>query len=1023
MKKRFFVAIMLIFAMVGSSFAQERTLTGTVTSAEDGLSLPGVSVVVKGTSIGTMTNASGQYTITVPADAQTLVFSFVGMQTQEVVIGSSSVIDVVLQVSVEELEEVVVTALGITKDEKSLGYSVSEVSGGNFVEARETNIANSLVGRVAGVNVSKQSTGPAGSSRVVIRGNTSITGNNQPLYVVDGVPIDNTQLGAAGMWGGSDRGDGISSLNPDDIESLSVLKGGSAAALYGSRASNGVILITTKSGKKTTGINVEFNSNYTFDQAVSFLDYQTEYGQGTKGIKPTNIATASQSGYGNCNLHTQSFGAKMDGSSVIQFDGVSRPYSYAGNPMDQFYRTGGTFTNTVSVLGGGENANFRVSASDLSNESVIPNAGMRKNTFNVNTNFKLGRVSGSVTGTYVLEDVKNSPMTADAPRNSNSSLRWWPTSVPVNIAEGDPDKPGADPETGFELLPSYNTWGGNPYWAAYQSVTDRTKDRMLGNARLRYDPTDWLYIQGRIGMDRFNTTRTDITPTGQGYRIDGTMGLRYQQFSETNNELIAGLDKVLDMGLGINAMVGGNMMERIMDTENQGGTTFAIPFFHSIQNTVNRSQSVTTLKEGINSVFYSAEVSYNSIYLTTTGRQDWFSTLDGASIFYPSVSLSAVLSDLIDMPVFDFLKVRGAWSQVGGATSPYSTSFSYGLGNPHLGNAQGSITGTAVPNLELVPLLATEIEFGADVRIFEGRLGIDFAYYDRKTEDDILRIALTQATGFRSTMVNIGEVTNKGIELLITGEIIKQSNFGWSTSFNIANNKSKVVELVDPETDDEQMRTAEGRSRVHYIYQVEGLPYGQIMARDYERDDDGNIVLDANGLPVVGELITWGSGVAPTTGGWLNNFKYKNFVADLLIDYQFGGYIASGTSMGAYATGLHKNTLVGRDVGIGIVSHEDLNLYYERISASIGGQTVYKSDYIKFRQLSVGYNFPSAMLDRMKVFKGLTLSIVGRNLWIIHKKTDNIDPEANYNPGNSQGLEFGGYPSIRSFGFNLNAKF
>ncbi|MCD4737371.1 MAG: SusC/RagA family TonB-linked outer membrane protein, partial [Bacteroidales bacterium] len=709
MKKHFFVTFMLIFSLVGSLFAQERAITGTITSAEDGLSLPGVNVLVKGTSIGVMTNADGQYTITVPSDAQTLEFSYIGMIPQEVVIGSSSVIDVVLQLSVQALDEVVVTALGIRKTEKSLGYSVTEVSGDNFVEARETNIANSLVGRVAGVNVSKQATGPAGSSRVIIRGNTSLTGNNQPLYIVDGVPIDNRNLGAAGMWGGTDKGDGISSLNPDDIETMSVLKGGSAAALYGSRASNGVILITTKSGKKSKGLSVEVNSNYTFDKGVSYLDYQTEYGQGTKGHAPTNLAEANQDGPGGANLHTQSFGGILNDASVIQFDGVSRPYSYAGDPMDQFYRTGSTFTNTVSLLGGNEAANFRVSASDLSNESIIPNSGLKKNTFNVNTNFKLSKFSGSIAGTYIMEDVKNSPRVNDVPRNVNMAIRYWPTSVPVNIAEGDPDKIGADPVTGLELLPSYNTWGGNPYWAAYQSVNDRTKDRMLGNMRLRYDPTDWLFIQGRMGLDKYFTSITDITPTGQAYSPAGSMALQFREYTQTNNELIIGLDKALDMGLGINAMVGANMMESSMEYRAQNGSVFAIPFFHSIQNTTNKSHSVSQVNDGINSVFYSAEVSYNSIYLTTTGRQDWFSTLDGASIFYPSVSLSAVVSDMVDISAIDFLKVRGAWSQVGGATTPYATSFNYALGNPHLGNAQGYINGNVVPNKELVPLLATEI--------------------------------------------------------------------------------------------------------------------------------------------------------------------------------------------------------------------------------------------------------------------------------------------------------------------------
>ena len=322
-----------------------------------------------------------------------------------------------------------------------------------------------------------------------------------------------------------------------------------------------------------------------------------------------------------------------------------------------------------------------------------------------------------------------------------------------------------------------------------------------------------------------------------------------------------------------------------------------------------------------------------------------------------------------------------------------------------------------------MPLVATEWEIGTDMRFIGGRLGIDFAYYDRTTEDDILNVNLTYASGYQSTKVNIGEVTNKGIELLITGEIVKQNNFNWSTSFNYANNISEVVELVDPENDEERLQTGRGRSLVHWIYQVEGMPYGQIMANDYLRDEGGNILLDDNGLVQLGELMPWGSGVAPTTGGWSNNFRFKNFVADFLIDYQFGGYIASGTSMGAYAAGLHKNTLVGRGVGLGVVAPEDLNLYYERIANQIGGETVYKSDYVKLRQLSVGYNFPRAMMDKTKVFKGLSLSFVSRNLWVMYKATDNIDPEANYNSGNSQGLEFGGYPSTRSFGFNLNAKF
>jgi TonB-linked SusC/RagA family outer membrane protein len=1024
MKKRSVILIMLIFSMVGSSFAQERTIKGTVTSAEDGLSLPGVNVVVKGTSIGAVTDAKGQYSIAVPSDAQTLVFSFIGMQSQEVAIGNSGVIDVPLKVSAEALQEVIVTALGIRKNEKSIGYSVTRVAGSEFVQARETNVGNALVGRIAGVSVAKPVTGAAGSSRIVIRGSSSISGNNQPLIVIDGVPMDNQNLGNAGMWGGSDGGDGISSINPDDIETMTVLKGGSAAAIYGSLASNGAILITTKSGKNSNGISVEFNSNYTIEKAVSYLDWQTEYGQGSKGHAPETLTEARQDGPGGANLHLQSFGGKLDGHSVINWDGVMRPYSYAGNAQDAFYERGSTFTNTLAVTGGNENANFRMSASDLKSESVIPNAPMRRTTFAANTNFKKGKVSGGLSGTYMLEDVQNATIVADVPQNTNTPVVWWTTSVPISTVKGDPDKPGADPVTGMELLPTNDIWGGNPWWAAYQAVNDRKKDRMIGSAMLRYDPTEWLYLQVRMGLDKYNRSITQITPTGQGYSPTGDYRQTQQQYGQTNNEILVGFNKALDMGLGINAFAGGNMMKKKMDTEELYGSTFAIPFFHSLMNTVNPSRGLGTIQSGINSVYYSAEFSYKSIYLTTTGRQDWFSTLDGKAIFYPSVSLSAVLSDLVNMPVFDFLKLRTAWSQVGGATSsPYSTSFSYALGTPHNGFAQGSISNGGVPNNGLRPLTSNEYEFGADMRFFGNRLGIDVTYYNRKSNDDILNVLLAPTTGYNSTQMNIGEVTNKGIELLITGTIIKQSNFEWKSSLNFTNNKSKVVNLLDPEINDEKLQVDNSRTFVHWIYQVEGLPYGQVTVYDFLKDESGEKIVDVNGMPQKGDLVHLGPGTAPTFGGWSNNFRYKNFIADFLIDYQFGGWIGSGTDFGGIAAGLSKYTLPGRDVGIGTVSAADVNTYYEFISDNIGIASAFQSDFIKLRQVSVGYNVPLAVLNKAKVIKGLTISLVARNFWIIMKKTDNIDPESNYQNGNNQGLEFGGLPSIRSMGFNLNAKF
>lgn len=1025
MKKRFFVSIMLIFAMVVSSFAQDRTIKGKVTSAEDGVSLPGVNVIVKGTTVGTVTDGSGQYTITVPSDAQALVFSFIGMQTKEVAVGSSGVIDAVLEVAAESLQEVVVTAFGIKRSEKAIGYSVSQVAGSSFVQARETNIGNALVGKIAGVSVSKPSTGASGSSRIVIRGSTSVSGNNQPVIVLDGVPMDNQNLGNAGEWGGSDGGDGISSINPDDIETMTVLKGGSAAALYGSQASNGAILITTKSGKNAKGISVDFNSNYTLEKAVSYLDWQKEYGQGNKGHAPTSLTEARQYGPGGANLHQQSFGGKLNGSPVICFDGVMRPYSYAGNAQDAFYEPGHTFTNTLAIQGGNETANFRISASNLANQGVIPNAPMTRTTFSVNNNFKKGKLSGSLTGTYSLENVKNAPHIGDVP-NANGQAAWWVTSYPITLIKGDPNKPGADPATGMELIPSNDVWGGNPWWTAYQIVNDRKKDRVIGNASLRYDPTDWLYIQGRMGIDKWNRSATSITPTGQSFSPTGSISLSYTQFAETNNELIVGFNKTFDMGVGINGFAGGNMMHLINESQNLSGSAFAIPFFHVLSNTTSSTTRTYGYSEsGVNSAYYSAELSYKSIYLTTTGRQDWFSVLDGKGIFYPSVALSGVLSDMIDLPAFDYLKLRTAWSQVGGANvQPYSTAFSYGLGTSHNGYAQGYIANGSVPNKGLKPLVTNEYEVGADMRFFGNRLGIDVTYYNRQSKDDILNVSLTDVTGFTNTPMNIGEVSNKGVELLITGTIIQQSDFEWKTTFNITNNKSEVINLLDKEVDNEKMLTGQSRTFVHYIYQMEGKPYGQLTVYDFLKDANGNILQDANGIPQKSaEMVPLGPGTAPTFGGWSNNFRYKNFVADFLIDYQFGGWIGSGTNFGGIAAGLSKYTLPGRETGIGTLAAADVNTYYEYISDNIGIASAYKSDFIKLRQVSFGYNFPAAILGKTKVVKGLTLSLVGRNLWIIMKKADNIDPESNFNNGNNQGLEYAGYPSVRSFGFNLNAKF
>ncbi len=518
MRKRLLVLLMLT-ASVSYVWAQRKSAEQLrMLKMED--SLPGVNVLVKGTTIGTVTDIDGNYTITTSGDNPVLTFSSIGYATQDVTVNNRSTIDFALEPDVQQLTEVVVTALGIERDKKALSYSVEEVAGESFQEAREINLANSLAGKVAGVNVSNIASGPAGSSRVIIRGNVSLGGNNQPLYVVDGVPMDNSGFGQAGLWGGSDEGDGTSSINPDDIENISVLKGANAAALYGSRASNGVILITTKSGKDRPGIGVDFNSNFVFEDMFDLFDLQTQYGQGSQGRVPTTGAEAFD-------FSTGDWGGRLDGSLVPQFDGVERPYSYVGDNFNSFYRTGTTFTNTIGFSGGSETQRVRLNFSRLDNQSIIPNSGFTRNNVTLSYNGKYAdRITVTSKVLYSNENAQNRPRISDSPGNAPQGLLRLPNNYDVDDLRGDPNKLGAVPEgvtlpdgkgPGEEYQISNDLWNQNPWWAAHQFENDDIRDRIITSNVVRFDVTDFLYAQGRFSMDWYTRRETDITPFGTGY--------------------------------------------------------------------------------------------------------------------------------------------------------------------------------------------------------------------------------------------------------------------------------------------------------------------------------------------------------------------------------------------------------------------------------------------------------------------------------------------------------------------------
>jgi TonB-linked SusC/RagA family outer membrane protein len=1051
----------------------QQTITGKVLD-DTKQPLPGVNVLLKGTTTGTATDINGSYSIQAPNGTSTLVFSAIGFVTEEVPINNRSTIDVSMVPDIKSLNEVVVTALGVERETKALGYTVTEVAGASLTQARENNVANALVGRVAGVNVSSVASGPAGSSRVVIRGNKSLQGNNQPLYVIDGIPMDNSNFGQAGVWGGADRGDGMASINPDDIESMTVLKGASAAALYGARAANGVINITTKKGSARKGIGVEFNSNYVFERINNQTDLQEEFGMGTyqrtdpndptspfAAIKPSTV----QQAYDNTG---NTWGPRFDGSPVMHFDGVTRPYTHAGNNWNRFYETGSTWTNTLALTGGGENQSFRFSVSDLRSKAVVPNSGFDRFNVSLATNGKFGkRLTFNAKVLYSHEKADNRPSLSDSPNNAFQSIYRMGGNINVLDLKGDPDKLGAIPAgTDPSLLAVYgktageeyqwfnDNWTQNPYWAAYHYSVDDERDRVIPSAQLRYNLTDFLYVSARAGMDWYSRRDQTITPQGTGHTRGGAMNEGTDMVREINLESTLGFDKTFGK-FTVNAFIGANRMRRKSERLNLNGNGFNVPFFEAINNSVTRTFDFGTSQSGINSIFGSAELGYGGyLYLTATGRRDWFSVLNPEinDITYPSIGGSFVFTEAFNgLPTWlSFGKVRASWAQVGNVTvGAYQTNNTYSLlGATHLGVPMGSFSTAggnngSIPNPNLLPLTSSEFEIGTDLRFLDDRLGLEFTYYSQKTTDDILNATISRASGFGSTLVNVGELTNKGIEALISATPVRGA-LTWDISVNLARNRNKVIKLIEGNS---ELIVEEPRTRTVFVKHIVGQPFGVITGFVQKTSPDGQPVFEANGAPVQSEKMeVLGNGLPDWTGGINNAFTFKNFHFDFLVDFKLGGEIYSGTNVRLTQWGLHKQTLQGREGNEPIVVNGVIqngkdasgNPVYEPFTKTLTPQEArnywsqtgerrqdhftYDASFLKLRQLTFGYNFPSSLITKTP-FSNLRLSFVARNLAILWKKTDNIDPESSYSSGNGQGLDYFAMPRTRSFGFNLSVGF
>ena len=1022
-------------AQVSDKQINQQLISGKVISQVDGLPIISATIYVKGNrNFSTVTDEQGFFTLKLPQDKSTLIVSYMGFDNKEVNISANEKDLVVSLIEAENmLNQVIITALGVKKSTKAVTNSVTELKGTDFAKSKEVSIANALVGKIAGVNATSTSTGANGSSRVVIRGNGSLNGNNQPMYVVNDLPLDNTQLNLPMIGNGErmnvDRGDGISGINPDDIKSITILKGGTAAALYGSMAANGVILIRTKTGTAQKGIGVEYNSNYTVETPSIKPDWQYEYGQGQLGMKPVTEAEALATG-------RWSWGAKIDGSDVIQFDGVKRPYVAQRNNIKNFYRMGETFTNTLALTGGSEIATGRLSFSNMENKSIVPNSDFNRKTINLASELNLTSwLHLDAVVQYNNEQSNNRPTVSDAESNPN-----WGTYMIANTVDIRSLGNGYD-ENGIEMPWNPVPIASNPLFVVNKIKNYDTKDRFISMLNLKVNVTPELFLQGRVGQDLTNYKFFGYLPLTTLNNPIGYVQSNKVNLINRNSELSLNYNKKdIYKDISLNAIVGLNSKTNLRDEEAVNGSGMTLPDFYSLSNFSTLNYSYPYGKTKTNSVYGALDLDYkNLVYLSLTGRQDWFSTLspENNTIFYPSVGTSIILSEIVPMPSWiSFAKLRSSWAQVGGATpEPYVLNNSYSIRQGgHIGQQLQGLTGTRVANSGLSPLTSTTIEIGTDLSFFNNKLYLDFAWYNRATTNDIVESTISPASGFNSALLNIGKMRNKGIELLLSAKAIRTDNFSWETSINGSYNKNVVESLADGV---ESLTMASSVNGYVTITSDVGGPYSIIKGYKPLLDASGNKVYNVSGgsaTLVQGPLEKLGEGVHPVGIGFNNDFKYKNFNFSFLIDGKFGGSLYSGTNLYGTRMGLTKLTLEGRESGLPIsgvdrsgnpvnmtIAPADLRTYYDGFR-NISSEFVYDASFVKLRQVILGYQLPLEKISFLSKVNSITVSFVARNLFILYKKTPGIDPESVFSAGNAQGVEQFGVPRTRSYGLNLSVK-
>lgn len=1062
------ILTLLLVLVVQLTFAQEKTISGTVAD-DTGLPLPGVNIIIQGTSTGTQSDFDGNYTIEA-AQGQTLVYSYVGFETQEVAVGASNKINVTLKAG-SVLDEVVVTALGISREKQSLGYSTQQVEGEDISTVKGNNFTNALSGKVSGLQI-RRNNNMGGSTNVVIRGNTSLTGDNQALFVVDGVPISNRNTNDAqqGQARGNyyDYGNAAADINPDDIESINVLKGAAASALYGSRAANGVIIITTKKGKKSKGLGVTINSNATvgFIDKSTFAEYQDQYGPGYgdyftfEDINGDGIDDQVEN-----YVDDASYGPAFDPNLFIyQWDSFdpSSPnylkksaYVAAENGPITFFETPITLTNSISISNGLENGSYRLSYTKLDQSGLLPNSTLDRHNFILSGTYDVSeKLTASGFANYIKTDALGRNSTGYNDNVVGNMKQWWATSTDIkdqrDIYFATKRNVSWNPAT--SEAGSAPIYWDNPYWTRYENYQNDGRNRFIGNFELNYELASWVGVTGRVSTDTYNESQEErravgsvATPFGVARgNVDSGYLRRDITASETNYDLMFNFDADFSESISFAGILGTNIRRNefnSLTSSTAGG--LVVPGLYSLQNSASSLPNPVEVAEkiGVDGVYASASFGFaNTVFLDGTIRRDRFSTLpeDESSFYYPSVSTSFVFSKMLNVNAITFGKLRLNYAEVGNGAPFDRLVDTYTINND---------VGTSIPNVANNPFLRPErtksYEAGLEMRFANNRLGFDVSYYKSNSIDQIVTVPVSAATGYTGKLLNAGEIENKGIEVSLNAMPIKTDSFSWGLNVNWSQNKNEVLELADG-IETLQLGSFQGGVTINAVV---GEPYGVIYGRDFVYLNGEKVVDPESGRYL--RTATSNNVLGDTNPDWLmgisNTLTYKALSFSFLIDIQEGGSLFSLDQYYGQATGIYANTAYINDLGNPVrntledgggyinpgvnpdgsvnTTRTDANGFSGFGYAALpNAEFVYDASYIKLRQVSLTYDMPSRFLDNT-FMTGLSFSVTGSNLWIIDKNLPYADPEAGLSSGNLQGYVTGSLPTTQDYGFNIKAQF